>query len=302
MDRFLALQVFVAVVDAGSFAGGGRRLNMSPPAVTRAVSELEQRLGACLINRTTRSLGLTEAGQRFLESARRLLAEMEVAEQDVAGQVLVPSGHLTITASVTFGRVAVTRVVAEFLEAHPRITASLVLVDRLVNLIEEGIDAGIRVGELPDSSIIARRVGEVQRMVLASPGYIERRGAPGTLEELRAHSVIGFTGLMSGREWSFLDGGKRVAVAISPMLEVNDAAAAFAAAEAGHGITCLYCYMAGEGIRSGRLVPVLMSHWPAGVPVHIVYPESRLLAAKVRAFVDWTAPRLANELVRLSGY
>lgn len=300
MDRFHELEVFVAVVDAGSFASAARRLNMSPPAVTRAVSSLEERLGARLVSRTTRSMSLTEAGQRFLENARRLLADVEAAEQEVVGRTATPSGHLTITAPVTFGRIAVVRMLGEFLDAHPRITASLVLVDRVVNLVEEGIDVGVRIGELPDSSIIARRVGEVRRVVVASPGYLEECGVPRTPQELKAHRMIGFTGLTPNRELAFLEKGRRVHVTAPPFLEVNDAAAALAAAEAGHGITSLYCYMAGESVRSGRLVPLLRSHWLAGSPVQIVYPGSRLLAAKVRRFVDWAAPRLTTELARLS--
>ncbi|MGD9828906.1 MAG: LysR family transcriptional regulator [Hyphomicrobiaceae bacterium] len=300
MDRLLEMEVFVAVVDAGSFAGAARRLNMSPPAVTRAVSSLEARLGARLVSRTTRSLSLTEAGQRFLASARRLLAGLEAAEQEVSGGTTTPSGHLAVTASVTFGRIALARTLGDFLAAHPAITASLMLVDRVVNLVEEGLDVGVRIGELPDSSIIARRIGEVRRVVVASPAYLARRGEPRDLQDLKAHSLVGFSGLMPQRGLVLMDKGKRVHVTAPPLLEVNDASAALLAAEAGHGITSLYCYMAGESIRAGRLQPLLQPHWPAASPVHIVYPDSRLLAAKVRAFVDWMAPRLSAELQRLS--
>ena len=300
MDRWREMEVLVAVVEAASFAGAARRLGMSPPAVTRAVSTLEQRLGARLLNRTTRSLSLTEAGQGFVVSARRLLAEMAHAEQDVIGRATSPSGALTVTAPVTFGRLALAPMLGAFLSAHPRITASLVLVDRVVNLVEEGIDVGIRIGRLPDSSIIARRIGEVRRIIVASPAYLETRGEPQRPSDLAHHSIIRFTGLMSGRELTLLDDGKPRSVPVQPLLEVNDASAALLAAEAGHGITSLYCYMAGESIRSGRLKPVLAAYWPAPAPVHVVYPDSRLLAPKVRAFVDWTTPRLTAELARLS--
>lgn len=300
MDRLREMEVFVAIVEVGSLAGAARRLNMSPPAVTRAVAALEGRLGARLLSRTTRSLSLTEPGKRFLETARRLLAELDHAEREITGAAATPSGHLTITASVSLGRMALTPIVGEFLATHPRITASLVLVDRVVNLVEEGIDAGIRIGELPDSTIVARRVGEVRRVVVASPAYLARRGEPQRPTDLKAHSIIGFTGLMPGREVTLASGGKVLTVPVRPVLEVNDAAAALLAAEAGHGIASLYCYMAGDSIRAGRLRPVLATNWPACAPVQIVYPDARLLAAKVRAFVDWTAPRLALHLQRLS--
>lgn len=300
MDRLRALEVFVAIVEAGSFARAGRRLAMSPPAVTRAVSALEARLGARLFTRTTRSLHLTEPGQRFLENARRVLSELDHAEREVAGLATTPSGHLTLTAPATFGRLALTPIVGAFLAAHPAVTASLVLVDRVVNLIEEGIDAGIRIGPLPDSTLIARRVGAVRRVLVASPGYLNARGAPRSPADLKGHNIIGFTGLMPNRELTVTVDGKALSVAVRPVLNVNDAGAALIAAEEGHGIASFYCYMAGESIRSGRLTPVLAEHWPAPSPVHIVYPDARLLAAKVRAFVDWAAPRLGAALDALS--
>jgi DNA-binding transcriptional LysR family regulator len=300
MDRLRAMEVFVAVADAGSFARAGERLRISPPAVTRAVSALEERLGARLFNRTTRSLNLTEAGQRFLESSRRLLAELEEAERDAVGEASVPHGHLTITASMTFGRMALSRIVEEFLSAHPRISASVMLVDRVVNLIEEGIDVAVRIGDLPDSSLVARRIGEVRRVMVASPGYLKKCGAPEHPSELKLHSVIAFTGLMANREWRFSEGGRAGQVSLHPRLEINDAAAAINAAKSGEGITSVLCYMVGEKIRSGELVPVLEPYWPAPAPVQIVYPHSRLLAAKVRAFVDFATPRLRERLQAFS--
>lgn len=300
MDRLREMEVFVAIVEAGSFAGAGRRLNMSPPAVTRTVSALEGRLGIRLLTRTTRSLSLTESGQRFLQTARRLLAELDHAEREITGAAATPTGHLAITASVTFGRLALTPILGDFLAAQPRITASLVLVDRVVNLVEEGIDVGIRIGDLPDSTIVARRLGEVRRVVVASPGYLNKHGEPQSPSDLKEHSIIGFSGLMPSRELTLAAGGKPLRIPVRPLLEVNDAAAALLAAEAGHGIASLYCYMAGGSVRAGRLRPVLAAHWPACAPVHLVYPDARLLASKVRAFVDWTAPRLASELHRLS--
>lgn len=302
MDRFREMEVFVAVAEVESFAGAARRLRLSPPAVTRAVSALEDRLGARLINRTTRSLSLTEAGERYLVSSRRLLAAVEEAERDAVGETAVPAGHLRITASVTFGRLALAGTVAGFLAKHPRVSASLVLVDRVVNLVEEGFDLGVRIGSLPDSSLRARRVGAVQRLLVASPAYLSQHGEPQHPAELRAHSVIGFTGLLPNAEWRFFEDGAQAKVSLGPRLEVNDAATAIAAAEGGYGITSSLCYMVGAQIRSGRLTPVLKPFWPEPSPVQIVYPHARLMAPKVRAFVDWAAPGLQAELKRLSAF
>lgn len=300
MDRFHEMRVFVEVAEAGSFAKASRVLRLSPPAVTRAVSALEERLGIRLFNRTTRSVSLTEAGQRFLLSSNRVLSELEDAERDVVGDAGVVQGHLNVTASVTFGRTVVAPLLGSFLAANPRLSLSLVMLDRVTNLVEEGFDVAIRIGDLPDSTLMARRIGQVRRLLVASPEYLAKRGAPASPDDLKLHSIIGFTSLMSAREVSFEELGKRRKLNLRPRLEVNDAAAAIAAAETGEGVTTSLCYIVGESIRSGRLVPVLQEFWPAPAPVHIVYPHSRLLAAKVRAFVDWAAQKLAPELQRLS--
>lgn len=299
MDRLHELEVFVAVADAGGFAKAGKRLRISPPAVTRAISSLEERLGARLLHRTTRRISLTEAGLRFLESTKRLLAELEAAEREALGEDAEPTGHLSVTASVTFGRVAVVPVSSEFLRAHPRVTASLLLVDRVVNLIEEGIDVAVRIGQLPDSTLVARRVGEVKRVLVASPGYLAEHGEPGSPAELERHAMIELTGLNPNREWRFADGSRTVRVALRPRLEVNDAAAAIDAAEAGDGITIALSYMVAQRIADGRLAPLLMRYAPPPVPVQLVHPQSRLVAPKVRSFVDFAAPRLQAQLRRL---
>ena len=299
MDRLHEMEVFVAVADAGSLARAARRLRVSPPAVTRAVSSLEERLGARLFNRTTRSLSLTEAGLRFLESTRRLLSEIDAAERGALGESTTPAGHLTVTASVAFGRAAVAPMISEFLRSHPRVTASLVLVDRVVNLVEEGIDVAVRIGQLPDSTLVARRVGEVQRILVASPEYLAKHGEPGSPADLKLHSVIALSGLVPSREWRFVDGAATVHVALQPRFEVNDAAAAIDAAEAGDGITAALSYMVAEKIAAGRLTPVLGSYAPPPVAVQLVHPESRLVAPKVRAFVDFAGPQLKDVLRRL---
>ncbi|WP_368413127.1 LysR substrate-binding domain-containing protein [Dongia sp.] len=299
MDKFHELEVFVAVADAGSFARAGARLNISPPAVTRAISSLEGRLDAQVFNRTTRSLSLTEVGARFLENARRLLAEMETAEKEAVGETAVPSGHLALTASVTFGRLWLAPVVCAFLEANPRITASIALLDRVANMVEEGFDVAIRIGSLPDSTVIARRVGEVRRLLVASPTYLAKRGVPQSPADLKLHSIIAFTGLMPNREWRHIADGATGQVSLLPRLEINDAAFALAAAEKGDGITMALSYMVAEQIRKGRLVPVLEKFTPPPVPVQIVYPQARILAPKIRAFVDFATPGLTAALGKL---
>lgn len=299
MDRLHELEVLIAVADAGSFARAAARLRLSPPAVTRAVSALEKRIGARLFNRTTRSLAITEAGQRYLERARRILADLEAARQEAAGESATPRGRLAITASVTFGRSVLAPVVCTFLERNPLVTASVLLLDRVVHLVEEGIDVAVRIGHLPDSTLIATRIGAVRRMLVASPEYLKRHGAPTSPRELRGQCFIAFTGLMPNRELRFHGEGGRLSVSLSPRFEVNDALAAIAAAEAGHGITTALSYMVSERIRSGALTPVLGRYAPPPKPIHLVYPRARIVAPQLRAFVDFAAPLLRASLKSL---
>jgi DNA-binding transcriptional LysR family regulator len=296
MDRLVEMEVFVAVAEAGSFVKAGTRLRMSPPAVTRAVASLEARLGARVFHRTTRRVSLTEVGTRFLERARRLLVEIDSAEKEAVGETAVPHGHLTVTAPVTFGRAALAPVVCEFLAAHPGVSVSLLLLDRISNLVEEGIDVAVRIGLLPDSSLIARRLGAVRRVLVASPDYLARRGRPRTPGELKHHALITFTGLVPNREWRLFERGRANRVALVPRLEVNDALAAIDAAARGDGITIALSYMVAGRIRDGQLVTVLDGFAPPEVPVHVVHPQSRMVAPKVRAFVDFATPRLREIL------
>jgi DNA-binding transcriptional LysR family regulator len=296
MDRLRQMEVFCAVVDAGSLARAGKALRLSPPAVTRAVAALEERLGVRLLNRTTRSLSPTEAGIRFLDSARRLLAELDEAERSAAGATAIPSGHLRITAPLTFGRMHLMPVLADFLVEQPRVTATLVTLDRIANLVDEGFDLAVRIAHLPESTLIARRVGEVRRVLVASPAYLARHGLPSRPEELTDHRVITVDRMFPGGEWRFMAGGRPESVRLTPGLTVNDALAAIMAAERGQGLTAALSYMVAPQLASGALVTVLDAFGPPAVPVQLVYPQSRLLAAKVRAFVDYAAPRLARIL------
>ncbi len=300
MDRLHELEVFAAVADAGSFAKAGQRLRLSPPAVTRAISALEDRLGARVFNRTTRSLTITDVGQRFLESAKRVLHDLDTAEKEAVGETAVPNGHLTVTASVTFGRSALTPIVGAFLNQYPRTSISVLLLDRITNLVEEGIDLAVRIGPLPDSSLIAKHIGTVRRILVASPEYLAQRGNPRTPADLKLHSMIAFTGLMPNREWRYLDGRSGNSVSFMPRLEINDAVSAIAAAETGDGITVALSYMVAEKIGNGRLVAVLEEFTPPAIPVSLVYPQNRLISPKVRAFVDFATPRLRATVDRLA--
>lgn len=296
MDRLDAIGVFAAVAESGSFSAAARRLEVSASAATRAVAALERRLGVRLLTRTTRRVGLTEAGARFLESARRVLAELESAERSLAGSAAEPAGELSLTAPVTFGRLHVAPLVADFLAAFPRVTARLLLVDRVVDLVEEGIDAAVRIGALPDSSLRALKVGEVRRIVVAAPAYLRRCGVPRHPRELAAHRIIAFGGIGTGRQWRFGAGRERLAVTVAPVLEVNDAAAAIALAERGDGLVRVLSYQAAEALAAGRLVPLLEPFAPPPLPVQLVHPPGRFLPAKTRAFIDFAAPRLRAAL------
>lgn len=295
MDRLRPIEVFLAVAEAQGFAAAGRRLGLSPPAVTRAVAALEARLGVRLITRTTRRLALTEAGRRLVEGGRRILADLDEAEAAAAGEAATPSGTLVLAGPVTFGRMHLTPVVAAFLRAERRVTARLALADRVVDLVEEGIDAALRIGALPDSSLIARRIGEVRRVLVAAPDYLARGGVPREPAELTRYDVVAFTSLTPGLVWRWGD-RRGEAVTLAPRLAVNDAAAAIEAAERGEGIAPAYCYQAAPAIAAGRLVPVLAAFTPPPTPVHLVHPAGRHQPLRVRAFLDFAAAPLADRL------
>lgn len=300
MNRMHEIEVFIAVAEAGSFAAAARRLHLSPPAVTRAIAALEDRLGARMFQRTTRNVTITDIGARFLEVARRVLSDLETAEREAMGETMVPQGHLTLTASVTFGRSALAPVVGTFLAAYPRVSVSVLLLDRVVNLVEEGVDLAVRIGDLPESRLIAKRLGTVHRILVASPAYLAAHGTPRAPADLRSHQVIAFTGLMPNREWRHQNGPRIASVALAPRLEINDAVAAIDAAILGQGITTALSYMVAGHLRAGRLVPVLQEFTLPPQPVHLVYPEARLMAPKLRAFVDFAAPRLKSALEDLA--
>lgn len=281
MDRLDAMQAFLAVADFGSFAEAARRLRLSPAAVTRAVALLEEQLGVMLLARTTRSVRLTERGALYRETCRRVLEDLDEGEKRVRGEDAAPRGTLTVAAPLSFGRLHVLPVVIGLLREHPALAVRLSLSDRIVSLVEEGVDIAVRVGLLTDSALIAVRLGEVRRLLAASPDYLARRGTPVTLPELTQHDMIAFEGIASTDEWRFGDTGIRV----EPRLWANTADAAIAAAEAGLGITRALSYQLRGALESGRLVPVLPALTPPPDPIHLVYPARRQGSANVAAFL-----------------
>jgi DNA-binding transcriptional LysR family regulator len=295
MDRLYLMTVYVAVAEEQGFAAGARRLGMSPPAVTRAVAALEERLGVKLLDRTTRHVRVTEAGQRYLDDARRIIAEVDEADDAVAGINAAPRGHLTVTAPVLFGRMYVMPGIVDYLERYPAMDISTVFVDRVTNLLEEGIDVGIRIGELPDSSMRAIPVGHVRRMIVAAPSYIEKHGAPGAPRELEKHVVVASSGSSVPPDWRFQHAGQTQSLRIKPRLGVNNNDSAIEAVRSGFGIARLLSYQAAALLESGELVPLLEEYATPAVPIHIVHRDSRQGSTRIRSFVDLMAERLRTD-------
>src|SRR5579871_6788621 len=286
MDRIDAMEAFVTVAELRGFAPAARKLKLSPSAVTRLIAALEDRLGARLLQRTTRSVALTDAGARYLERARRILADVEEAEIAAEGERASPTGKLVISAPVGFGRLHVSPVLTAYLKRHREVSAELRLEDRMINLVEEGVDLAVRIGHLADSSLVARHVGNMRRIVVASPGYLKSRGEPRRPQDIAAHDTIQFGAPGRSTEWRFAEGGSEVRLSYLPRLTSNNADAAIQYAEAGGGLTRVLAYQAAEAIKRGRLRIVLAKFEQPALPIHVVYPTSRLLSAKVRTFID----------------
>jgi len=298
MDRLEMLRTFVAVADHASFAEAARRLRISPTAASRAVATLEQSLGRPLLRRTTRSVRLTEEGATYLERCRIALGELDEAALALRGDGATPGGTLVIAAPVAFGRLHILPLVTGLLAAHPALDVELTLIDRIVRLVDEGVDVAVRIGDLSDSSLHALKVAEVRRMLVASPAYLAARGMPANVAALHGHALISFTELDRAHEWRFGPTGK-VAIRIEPRLTLNTADAAIAAAVAGAGITRVLSYQAIDVVRAGALVPVLDALSPPPVPVHLVYQANRRASVNVRAFIDAARAHFAG--VRLTG-
>ncbi|WP_372619291.1 LysR family transcriptional regulator [Falsiroseomonas sp.] len=294
MDRLDQLGLFLAIAEAGSLAAAGRRLGRSPPAMSRALADLEARLGVRLAERSTRRFALTEAGRRLAEQARHALAELDDALREAAGQAREPRGRLRLAAPLVFGRRHVAPVVAAFQDAHPAVAVDLLLANRVVDLLEEGMDAALRIGRLPASSLRSRRLGEVRRILVASPDYLARRGVPDSPEALARHDLVVFAPHAAPTEWRFADAaGREVVLRPQARFSVNEAEAAVAAAVQGRGILQTLSYQPAEEIAQGRLLRLLRGAEPPPIPVQLVWPAGRFMPARLRAFLDAAIPLLA---------
>lgn len=301
MNRLDSMSIFVTVADAGSLSAAARRLGMPLATVSRKVAELETHLKTRLLHRTTRQLSLTEAGGAYLVACRRILEDIGEAERAATGEYSAPKGELTVTAPVVFGRLHVVPVIAEFLAHYPLITVNLMLTDRVVHLMEEHGDIAVRIGELPDSSLMATRVGTVRRVVCASPAYLSQRGEPMHPADLAGHDCITFEVLESKRAWVFGAGRSQVSVPVQSRLTVNTAEAAIDASALGVGLIRVLSYQVAEAVRHDALRVVLASYESAPLPVSLVHTGQAPLPLKLRAFLDFVAPRLRARMSRLLG-
>lgn len=286
------MRVFVAVAEAQSLSGAGRRLGMSAPVVTRVIASLEEALGVTLLHRTTRLVRLTEAGQQYLADCVGILSAVEAAEAAASSSLQSPRGQLSLTAPVLFGRMFVAPVLLEFLSLYPEVSVRTLLLDRVIDLVEEGVDVAVRIAHLPDSSLRAVRVGAVRRVVCASPGYLEEHGTPTHPRELGQHETVLFTSSVGVREWSFSKDGQTETMRPRARLLVNSAELAIQAALAGHGLTRVLSYQVSQHLTSGALRVVLSDFEDPPVPIQVVHYEGRRVTARVKAFVDLAVERL----------
>lgn len=299
MDRLGSMALFVTVAEAGSLSAAGRGLGMPLATVSRRLSDLERHLGTRLFNRSTRRLELTEAGRSYLAACRRILEEIEEAEQSAAGEYSQARGELVVTAPIVFGRLHVLPVVVDFLAAYPEVDVRLTQSDTLRRLVEEHIDLAVRIGHLPDSSMVATRVGSIRRVACVSPAYLEAHGEPKTLQELSAHHCVTVERLALPAAWTFMEGQREIAVPVRSRLTINTAEAAIDAAVAGVGIARVLSYQVADAVRSGVLRLILEDFEPEPWPVSLVHTGRGLLPLKLRAFLDFAAPRLKARLAGL---
>ena len=292
MDRLEELEIFTAILDAGSLAGAARKLRRSAPAVTRSLAALERRIGTRLVERNTRRLAPTEAGRRLGEQARRVISEYETAVTE--DKAATPRGLLRVTAPAVFGTRHVTPLIGGFLDKYPDIRVELVLNDRDIDLIDEGVDVAVRIGPMRDVGLVARRVGEVRRMVVASRAYVRRRGEPASPQDIAAHDVIFSAFRSASAEWRFHYGGRESVVHLTPRFSVNSVEAALTAMKAGRGLARLLSYQVADDIGTGRVTRLLSAYESPPLPVHVVMPSAKHMAPKLRAFIDHAVGALAQ--------
>jgi DNA-binding transcriptional LysR family regulator len=292
LDQLHLIRVFVAVVDTNGFAGAARKLNLSPPAITRAINELESHLGVRLLTRTTRVVRVTEAGARYGEDCRRILAELVEADKSASGAHGSPHGRLTITAPVLFGCKFVTPVVTEYLHRYPEVSAACWFLDRVVNMMDEGVDVAVRIGELPDSSMQAICVGIVRRVICAAPRYLKQHGIPQTPDDLAAHTIVSASAVTPTPEWRMEVSGKSRVVKVHARMITTTNDSAVAAVMSGFGLTRLLSYQVADQLRDGQLKTVLTAFEPPALPVNLMHREGRHASPKARAFLDLAIERL----------
>ncbi len=297
IDRLESMSAFVAVVEAGGFSAAARRLGAPLTTVSRKVADLEDHLRVRLLTRTTRKVTLTDTGQMFFRSCRRLLGELGESERLASGEYRAPRGGLIISAPLALGRLHLVPIISEFLAAYPEIDVDLRLTDKITSIVEDGIDIAVRVGQLPDSRLKALKVGSIRHVVCASQSYLARRGTPSKPSDLGSHYCVTFTGLEGAKEWTFRAGSKVVRLTVRSRLAVNTAEAAADAATAGSGITRLLCYQVSDAVLDGRLKLLLRKYEPAPLPVSLVSPDARLMPQKLKAFMDFVGPRLKARLI-----
>jgi DNA-binding transcriptional LysR family regulator len=293
--------MFQAVVQEGSLSAAGRRLGVPLATVSRRIAELEDRLQARLLQRGSRKVTLTAAGEAYLAAARRILDDLAEAERAASGEYSTVQGQLVVTAPVVFGRLHLLPVVTAFLRENPKVDVRLVLADRLLQLQEDHVDLALRIGRLPDSAMMATRIGEVRQVLCAAPAYLALRSEPQSLEDLARHDCIAFTALGLADRWDFAGAEGALSVALTPRLSVNTAEAALDAAAEGLGITRVLSYQMARAEGEGRLRRVLQNWEPAPVPVHLVHAAQGMVPRKLRAFLDFAVPRLRARLAGLPG-
>jgi DNA-binding transcriptional LysR family regulator len=292
MDKLRAMETFVRIVDAGSLTAAAGALHSSLPSVVRTLAALEAELDVRLLNRTTRRIALTDEGREYVERCRRVLSEVDDAEAALTARRRSPRGRLRLTAPVMFGRMHIAPLVTDFVARHPALQVDLTLLDRVVDLVEEGIDAAVRIGRLPDSSMVAVTVGHTRRVICASPAYLKRAGAPKTLADLASHRCVSFTGLSPDGEWLVGEGGRVRHVPVPVALSSNQIDATIDACTRGVGIGQFLLYQVQAPLDSGRLRRLLPAAEAAPLPIHVIYPHARLVSSNVRAFIDFAVPRL----------
>ncbi|MDF2182562.1 LysR family transcriptional regulator [Neptuniibacter sp. CAU 1671] len=299
MNKLKGMEVFVQIVQNGSLTGAAHQLNTSLTSVVRTLAALESHLNVRLLNRSTRHIALTDEGREYLARCQNILSEIAEAEASLAERAAEPVGKITLTAPTTFGRMHVAPLINDFLNQFPKTQIELMLLDRPVDLLEEGVDLAVRIGHLQNSNLIGRAVGEMRQVICASPAYLARHGAPETPEALNQHQCIQLTPLNAAAEWTFLENNKQISVSIQPRLVTNQVDSAQDACKKGLGCSRFLLYQISDALKHQELSLLLENYEPAPLPVNLIYPHSRLLSKRVRALIEWLLPRLQQRLAHL---